>query len=394
MELSVEQIRALDDIGRWMATDKPLYRLFAPAGCGKTTIAQYIAQGHKTCFCAPTGKAAKVLREKGCPASTIHSLIYRPKAKSQMRLLDLQGRRDAVLAANPEAKVADLDRQIAEEKRNLARPAFSLNLDSEIRQSELCIIDEVSMVDARVAEDLLSFGVKLLVLGDPHQLPPVAGLGFFINAEPDFLLTQIHRQAAESPIIRLATAIREGRRIIPGEWGDMVVKKGSISPEAALTYDQIIVGRNKTRKATNARVRTLKGFTDPLPVAGDRVICLRNNRELGLYNGAIWFVTDRFGKDDIVDLSIRGDDEDSQMTVPAWSHHFTDPVFEPTQMSFWEKKDAEDFDYGYSCTAHKGQGSEWDSVLVFDESDCFGKDAAKHRYTAVTRAAEKLTLVV
>jgi exodeoxyribonuclease-5 len=171
----------------------------------------------------------------------------------------------------------------------------------------------------------------------------------------------------------------------------MVVPWGSVDPAAALGFEQIIVGRNKTRKATNLRIRGLKGFLDPLPVAGDRVICLRNNHDVGLLNGSIWQVVERAGTDDILDLIIK--DENGEMGVPVWRHHFVDSTYEPTQLSFWERQEAEEFDYGYAVTCHKAQGSEWDSVLVFDESGAFRADAARWLYTAVTRASKTLTLV-
>lgn len=55
----------------------------------------------------------------------------------------------------------------------------------------------------------------ILVLGDPGQLPPIKGEGAFTDAESDIMLTEIHRQAAESAIIRLATMAREGQ---PRRW--------------------------------------------------------------------------------------------------------------------------------------------------------------------------------
>ena len=65
------------------------------------------------------------------------------------------------------------------------------------------MIDECSMVDAELARDLLSFGKPILVLGDPFQLPPVKGGGYFTESPPDVMLTEIHRQAEDNPIIRL-----------------------------------------------------------------------------------------------------------------------------------------------------------------------------------------------
>ena len=76
------------------------------------------------------------------------------------------------------------------------------------------------MVDEELGRDLLSFGRKVLVLGDPAQLPPVKGGGFFTEAEPDVMLTEVHRQAADNPIIRLSMAIREGGQIERGIYGE------------------------------------------------------------------------------------------------------------------------------------------------------------------------------
>ena len=60
----------------------------------------------------------------------------------------------------------------------------------------------------------------MLVLGDPFQLPPVQGSGFFTNAEPDVMLTEIHRQARDNPIIRLSLDIREGEYLERGIYGE------------------------------------------------------------------------------------------------------------------------------------------------------------------------------
>jgi exodeoxyribonuclease-5 len=384
----------LDAIARWRETrDQPVFRLFGAAGTGKThTIKELIE--NNVLFATYTGKAAHVLRSKGVPAVTIHSLIYLPKERSRFRLNQLEGQLADLLAElgpnQPGRQMHDLEARIAEEKKQLSRPAFSLNPDSELRKANLLVVDEVSMVDTRMADDLLSFQVPILAVGDPYQLPPVAGTGFFIKATPDVLLTEVHRQAAENPIIRLATEIRNGKRPKPD--GNMVVPWGSTTPDAALGYEQIIVGRNKTRKQTNFRIRSLKKIEDPLPINGDRVICLRNNHDAGLLNGSIWQVVERAGDDDIIDLVVK--DNGEEITIPVWRHHFTDPVYEPLQLSFWERQEAEEFDYGYAITAHKSQGSEWSSVLVLDESSVFRADAMRWLYTAVTRAKDKLTLVV
>src|SRR4029079_16855006 len=144
--------------------------------------------------------------------------------------------------------------------------------------------------------DLKSFGVPLLVLGDPAQLPPISGGGFFTEAEPDVMLTEVHRQARDNPIIRLSMEVREGMRLSPGdldESGTQVVARDDLDPQRVIGADQVLVGRNNTRRAYNARMREHRGFTDALPMAGDKLVCLRNNRRKGLFNGGLWLVKQR-----------------------------------------------------------------------------------------------------
>ena len=172
----------------WLkAGDPQVFRLFGYAGTGKTTLARHLAEhvDGETAFGAFTGKAALVLRSKGCKdARTIHSMIYRPK---------------------------DVETE---------EPSFVLTRTRPAAAASLIVIDECSMVDEELGRDLLSFGKKVLVLGDPAQLPPVKGGGYFTEAEPDVMLTEVHRQAADNPIIRLSMDVREGRRLARGDYGD------------------------------------------------------------------------------------------------------------------------------------------------------------------------------
>ena len=387
MNLSHQQQQAIDAIGRWMKSDQQLFRLFGYAGTGKTTLAKYAASG-ATLFCAFTGKAAYVLRQKGCEAFTIHQLIYCPKDRSQKKLkaleLELKNTDDP-------AKIDDLERQIEFEHKKLNSPNFVLNPDSPVKTADLVVVDEGSMVNKQIADDMMSFGTKILILGDPAQLPPVMGAGYFIKAKPDFMLTEIHRQARGNPIIGLATKVRQQEELWPD--GDMVVPWGSVTPDEVMGYDQIIVGRNATRKATNRKIRTLLGRQRNIPEENDRLVCLRNDHEVGLLNGAIWKVESCFDGDEFLDLIVYDPDCDANyIAVEAHRHHFLSDA--PTQIPFWIRKEAQEFDYGYALTCHKSQGSQWDKVLIFDESRAFGRDAHKWLYTAVTRAAKEVKVVV
>ena len=124
------------------------------------------------------------------------------------------------------------------------------------------MIDECSMVDAELGRDLMSFGVPVLVLGDPAQLPPVQGGGFFTDVEPDAMLTEVHRQAQDDPIVRLSMQVRDGERLRAraNTARPSVVRRADFDPQRALETDQILVGRNATRRAYNARMRERRGF--------------------------------------------------------------------------------------------------------------------------------------
>ena len=284
--------------------------------------------------------------------------------------------------------------KIQQERDNLAQPAFTLNEDSLVRDASLIIIDEGSMVDGRIGEDLLSFDTPILVLGDPAQLPPVRGTGFFTARDPDVMLTEIHRQAEDSPIIRLATEVRNKRPLQPGMYGESEVVEGQrLAPERVLAADQVIVGRNATRHAANARFRTLLDRdSSPLPIEGDKLVCLRNDHEVGVLNGSLWEATAdaMLWEDKRMLMSVAPHQQEGEdLDLQVW----TQPFLGADEIPWFDRRDAQEFDYGYALTCHKSQGSQWDDVIVYDESYCFRADRWKWLYTAITRAAEKVTVV-
>lgn len=396
MNWSPQQGRALAAVGEWLRTkSKAFFFLAGYAGTGKTTLARYLAGGQRTLYCAYTGKAASVMRARGCAeATTIHSLIYLPKEKSRARLRELE----EALAALPPVDELNrppesvrhrrflLEAEVADERRKLKGPSFKLNPDSPARKADLLVIDECSMLDERIALDLLSFEVPILVLGDPAQLPPVRGAGYFTSREPDFLLSEIHRQALDNPIIQLATHVREGRQLEVGHYGDSEVlavanfDRASVGPD-----EQVIVGRNATRHRANADRRARLGRVDWRPVAGDRVVCHRNNHDLGILNGVVFEVDASAAVDDLtIELSLR---EGPIVTCHA-------SPFRGEELPHWADREVEHFEHGYALTCHKAQGSEFDKVVVIDESRAFGADARRWRYTAVTRAARRVRVVI
>jgi exodeoxyribonuclease-5 len=391
---SPQQADALDAVATWMKSegDKPFFYLAGYAGTGKTTLVKHFAEGlGHVLYGSFTGKAASVMRDKGCgEATTIHRLIYESRSKSGERLRDLQ---DLLLNVKTDQHRASVRIQIQQEVQRMKQPHFQLNPDADVRYADLIIIDECSMVNEEMGRDLLSFNTPVLVLGDPAQLPPVFGAGFFTKGEPDIMLTEVHRQARESGILRLATDIREGKPLEYCNLGDAaVLRKGELNPENVPTYDQIIVGRNKTRHATNKRVRELLGYSTPWPEMGERLVCLRNNHDLGLLNGEIYIASNDASvlqDNKTLGLEIRRDGDDETQIIDAYCAPFLGEKLE----HYDRKGEIQEFTYGYTLTCHKAQGSAWPTVIVFDESACFRQNARSWLYTACTRASEYLAII-
>jgi exodeoxyribonuclease-5 len=286
----------------------------------------------------------------------------------------------------------------AEQDQDRDGPRFSLNPRSDLATAALGVIDECSMCDKRIGEDLESFGVPLLVVGDPAQLPPVYGAGYFTSREPDAYLDEIHRQALDSPILRLADLARRGEKLPVGSIGEGVDVRRYGDPsleERAMSAEMILVGRNRTRHACNAKIRRLLGRASELaPVVGDRVVGLRNDHEIGLLNGSTWRV-DRCVPDlDAMTARLEitsTDDSKDTIETTAWLHPFM--AREEELVARHDRRSRSELAYANALTVHKAQGSEFDDVLLFDESKQFGKDARRHLYTGVTRAARTLTIV-
>lgn len=360
---SPQQDDALKKVDRWFYHDskqKQVFRVFGYAGTGKTTLAKHFAEqiDGDVCFAAFTGKASLVMRKNGCEgARTIHSLIY----------------------------IGQLNKKTGE-------MTWKLNKGSPLADAAIVIIDECSMVDEELGKHLMSFNKPILVLGDPAQLPPVSGAGFFTEHKPDVMLTEIHRQAEGNPIIHLATQVRNG--VIPnlGTYGESRIVSKLASTDA-LDADQIIVGRNITRENLNSKMRKLIKLDPSSPVQGDRLICLKNNKKLGIFNGGMFTVEkipETNYKTDFLQMDLNSDDEDRPiLKTKIHKSFFMDGVPKPD----WKVlKGSQEMDYAYAITCHRAQGSQWDNVLVYDESWCFREHSFRWLYTSITRAKEKVTI--
>jgi len=399
VQLTGQQADAIAAVRRWfygVSPDQP-FRLFGPAGTGKTTLAKHVGPAlglSNVVFGAYTGKAAHVLRKKGVPATTIHSAVYHPvdnyELRAEWRALtdEIEDVRESgVWETEPDARahVEKLTEEIEKLEAAMRRPGFEFNPYSEWRDADLIVLDEVSMVNTAMATDIERYGVPVLVLGDPAQLPPIEGGGYYTRAEPDVLLTEVHRQALESPVYRLATEIREGKG-----WSSVPV-----SLAAAMEADQIICWKNSTRWSLISKIREKLGRPPGVPVPGDRIMCLVNNRDAGILNGMQFEVLNTY--DNMQRLGLR-DDEGNEREIECYPDGFQgleqEKYGKDTLRAFRGRRGL--FTFASVVTAHKAQGSEWPSVYVVDQTHQMTRSTPAEirawAYTACSRASERVTM--
>lgn len=410
--LTPDQAEAAALIEEWFFNlSNQIFVLCGYAGTGKTFLIDHtvkklgLVAGESAAFVAPTGKAASVLMRGGTPAGTVHSLIY-------TREEDIQ---------------VDENGEVISER--FLRFAKREKIDGKIR---LIVVDETSMVSDDVLKDLLSFGVKCLFCGDPAQLPPVGGSNSLLSM-PCAVLRQVVRQEKENPIVRLAQAARAGERIDYGSYGNgvAVIPKSELTAEDRKALfpkaDIVIAGTNRTRNLLNREIRSYLGIPPSAhyPIDGEKLICTLNDwskplDEKGnfhLVNGIIgncYHV--REGDDGLLQLDFRADFlTDCVYDLPVdggifsegrYLHGYGSKAYQLSDGSLVSEHNTqrlrqfrvkrEDtvcrFEFAYAVTCHKAQGSEYDFVIVIDESGFF-ENGKEWLYTAITRAKKKLLIV-
>ena len=386
--LTTQQTEAVEKIVMWYHFWNPgkkvgndqIFYLSGYAGTGKTTIVPFVMDGlnidpSQVVYGTFTGIAARVLSEKsGKVVSTVHSLCY--------ELVD----------------------EIPDEKTGKVELVWRLRKNSPAASAKLIVLDEVSMLSKAMMTDLMSFGVPILCFGDNFQLDAIDGDSYFNTREPDFFLSEIHRQSLENPIIWLSKHVREGNDVDFGSYSDSVHKipRGDATEEMWLDASQVICGTNKTRRACNRWFRDALGYSDVnsiFPVTGERMICLKNRWDSGLVNGSQLIVTanakvsaDR-EKFKLSFTTMDGNTELKFTNLECSAHEIHG---RPSSLPWWEVKKLLPVDYAYTATTHKMQGSQCERVLFIDEG--FGRWANdntyyRHLYTSITRAVSGLIII-
>lgn len=391
--LAPQQLEAESKIMDWLGReDDQVFVLAGYAGTGKTTMNRKLASNleNRVTFGAYTGKAVNILREKGCPnVDTIHGLLYKPVGHDKTVLNDLMEQLKQARDMSASFSIRDLERKIEVLKAEQRKPKFELN---DASGGKLIIVDEYSMLPADIITDLKSKYKKILFTGDPFQLPPVKGK---CSLEPDYFLTEIHRQALESAIVRMSRDIRENQTFAYGDYGDFVyLPQTHAAAEMYFEADQIIVGQNMTRNAINQWIRRHKGYHRVLPMDGEKLICLKNNKQLGLFNGMIGqAIGDAHKKQDRYNNYLLTFDALPYEELSVWDGDVMG-YGDKYDWHDWSMKSHNRFDFAYAITCHKSQGSEFKKIAVYNEP--IGSDDLMKRrwiYTAITRAKEHCILI-
>jgi exodeoxyribonuclease V alpha subunit len=353
-------------------------------GVGKTTIVRGIVsilgkKGLRISLAAPTGRAAKRLADQaGVPASTLHRLLeWRP-----------------------------------------AEGGFGRNATNPL-ECDLLVVDEASMLDVRLAADLLaalSPATRLVLVGDVDQLPSV-GPGRVLrdviesNAVPTVRLTEIFRQAAESLIVTNAHRIHDGELPELGaspadgtaDKRDFFFVEEDNPVKAALVVRDLVTTRLPRRYglqpydvqvlapmhrgelgAGNLNQLLQEALTAGAPGiqrgarqyrVGDKVMQVRNDYDKEVWNGDIGVVVRAETVDGAGALTVRFEERDGDREVE------------------YDSDELDELALAYAATVHKSQGSEYPAVVVPVHTQHFVMLQRNLLYTAVTRGKRLVVLV-
>ena len=352
-ELSQEQQAAFDRVEEFLAAKKSSKKFIVVnglAGSGKSHLLGAIGRAHPNAvMVAAFARAALNLsRRTGLPASTVHSAIY-----------SFRGEDDD------------------------GRLKFDRSVEDGDWHGRIVLLDEHSTFTAKMAHDMLATGCKIVACGDPGQLKPVGGEPFFTS--PDITLTEIHRQAWNSPIIRQAHNMRHNG-VYHDDGEDFRVTR-YCSADDVLDADVIITWRNTTRRALNGLKRAYLGLSSKPPQAGEPIVALRNDHNARIVNGATYELLE----DHVPGCNfIRVKNENGVVVrlLEASIEDFDQPRGENPDVQ------PHPFALAYALTCHKMIGSSARRVLLVDEHARDMEDYRNWAYTGISRAEKSLLVKI
>lgn len=384
-QADADQEAALHSIVEWFKGDERYLRFGGLAGTGKTTVVARIASrlglsGGEVHYAAPTGKAARVLRGKLADANavgavtTLHKLLYVPTSFHCARCPSQLSEATACHGVDQDCGCTKVRFQ-----------------RGEVQPLRLLVVDESSMVDQAIYDDLVATGYRIIFVGDPGQLPPVNS-AFDLMNNPDVFLQHVARQQPGSAILDVAYAAREGKVVRYGKHGRDVIKARKGQPASEIQWDEhpmVLCNSNEHRVALNSKARKAAGRgREPEP--GDKVVCLKNNTRAGIDNGLLGTLRE-VSRMDTKRYRVKIDLE----TSGQYSGFISAEQF-GKEKALQGMRGVDLWDYAYALTVHKAQGSQADDVILFDAPWMENKDPEQYRrwlYTGITRAARHLTIV-
>lgn len=444
-DLNDDQKRAVEKLQYWFryrTQQQQVFTVHGFAGTGKTSMVRValesidvpIAEAGEAggaVFAAYTGRAAKNItkRNGGIPATTLHQLLYAPQAASIEELAACEAEIKGVEAALANAAGSErielqcVLQRLQRRLIKLSEPQWVKKEGGAVADAALIVVDECSMADMRITDDVRALGKPIIVLGDPGQLaPPSNQRGGFETDRPDVFLTRIERQAEDNSLVRLSLAIREGQ---PLRCMNQIAQDGSgvwIGPQEQMSADyllrntdQVLCFMRVTREVWNARMKRSAGILHPYPIGhpGERVTCTKNDHDIGIMNGeTVQFshVRPHGTSDRLFHALVHGEFEGSPIPDPVevvgYNGLFVDdPEFNWDKQRVLQQRLASAAEqrlrrgsfeacWAWTITTHKAQGSEWPSVALIDDGMGRNNAALRQRllYTAITRASHRIVI--